>query len=72
MGSVGYVVNYVIRVQDAKEESGWKLISGDVFRAPPGAADLAVQVRPLPYYLCGLPAVFSRVPVVINDGYTGA
>ena len=33
-------------MQDAKEETGWKLISGDVFRAPPGAADLAVQVHP--------------------------
>lgn len=30
--------------QDAKEESGWKLISGDVFRAPASAADLSVQL----------------------------
>ena len=31
-------------MQDAKEESGWKLISGDVFRAPAAGADLAVQL----------------------------
>jgi transmembrane 9 superfamily member 2/4 len=29
--------------QDGKEESGWKLISGDVFRSPPAPADLSVQ-----------------------------
>lgn len=31
-------------LQDAKEESGWKLISGDVFRAPASASDLSVQL----------------------------
>ena len=44
--SVSDAVKNAGGVQDAKEESGWKLISGDVFRAPPAAADLAVQVRP--------------------------
>lgn len=40
----------LVEGQDAKEESGWKLISGDVFRAPPAAVDLAVQVRSSPLY----------------------
>eukprot|EP00892_Ulva_mutabilis_P012316 jgi/Ulvmu1/9457/UM052_0023.1 len=34
----------LVEGQDAKEESGWKLISGDVFRPPAAGADLAVQL----------------------------
>ena len=33
----------LIEGPEAKEESGWKLVSGDVFRAPAAAQDLAVQ-----------------------------
>jgi len=29
---------------DMKDEAGWKLVSGDVFRAPPSSKSLAVQV----------------------------
>ena len=29
---------------DEKEESGWKMVAGDVFRAPPNGISLAVQV----------------------------
>jgi hypothetical protein len=34
----------LIEGPDAKEESGWKLVSGDVFRMPPSVQALAVQV----------------------------
>ncbi len=29
---------------DMRDEAGWKLVTGDAFRAPPGAKTLAVQV----------------------------
>lgn len=28
-----------------KDEAGWKLVTGDVFRSPSGSKTLAVQVR---------------------------
>ena len=34
--------------EGGKEESGWKLLSGDVFRAPSHLPELAVQVRAQP------------------------
>ena len=31
---------------DMKDEAGWKLVTGDAFRAPHHSRSLAVQVRP--------------------------
>jgi hypothetical protein len=54
--------------EEAQEESGWKLVHGDVFRAPPRAGLLAVyvgtgvQVRHLPVAGLDVPCV---VPCVV-------